>query len=89
MGVVEGKSSDDAEVHVRKRNTSRYAFVDAEVSVRDHKVHDIGAVRYDGAVYHGASKVELIRFLDRVDYVCGHNIIKHDAKYLFGEDGQK
>lgn len=89
MGVVEGKSSDDVEVHVRKRNTSRYAFVDAEVSVRDHKVHDIGAVRYDGAVYHGASKVELIRFLDGVDYVCGHNIIKHDAKYLFGEDGQK
>jgi len=63
----------------------RHAFVDAEVNMRDQKVHDIGALRYDGAVYHGGSRKELMKFLDGIDYLCGHNIIWHDAKYLFGD----
>ncbi|MCF0203431.1 MAG: ATP-dependent DNA helicase RecQ, partial [Bacteroidaceae bacterium] len=50
------------------------------------KVHDIGCVRWDGAVYHGASKRELKVFLEQTDFVCGHNIIYHDAKYLFGDE---
>lgn len=28
-------------------------------------------------------------FIRDVDYVCGHNIIHHDAKYLFGEEAHK
>ena len=66
-------------------DASRFAFVDVEVGFKDHKIHDIGAVRYDGAFFHKASKIELLDFLKNVDYVCGHNIIHHDAKYLFGE----
>ena len=85
MGVTEAKSSEGSEVRTRKRDTSRYAFVDAEVGVRDHKVHDIGALRHDGAVYHGTSKGELMKFLDGVEFICGHNIIQHDAKFLFSE----
>lgn len=49
----------------------------------DHKIHDIGALRHDGAMYHNASKKELFEFLRDTDYICGHNIIHHDAKYLF------
>lgn len=64
-------------------NESRYALVDVEVGFEDHKIHDIGALRYDGAIYHKISKEELLGFLKDVDYVCGHNIIHHDAKYLF------
>ena len=26
----------------------KYAIIDAEVGINDHKVHDIGALRYDG-----------------------------------------
>lgn len=63
--------------------TLRYAFVDAEVGVRDHKVHDIGALRYDNAQFHDSSQNGLFRFLNGVDFVCGHNIIHHDSKYLF------
>ena len=63
--------------------TLRYAFVDAEVGVMDHKVHDIGALRYDNAQFHDSSKNGLFRFLNGVDFVCGHNIIHHDSKYLF------
>lgn len=66
-------------------DASRLAFVDIEVGLKDHKIHDIGAVRYDGAFFHKASKGELFDFLKDVHYVCGHNIINHDAKYLFGD----
>lgn len=64
-----------------------YAVVDAEIGIQDHKIHDIGAIRSDGAIYHKASKGDLLEFLHDVNYVCGHNIIHHDAKYLF--DGKQ
>ena len=67
------------------RNAQNYAMVDVEVGLNDHKIHDIGALRPDGAIYHNASKKELLDFLHNTDYVCGHNIIHHDAKYLFAD----
>ena len=65
-------------------DAAKFAFVDTEVGMKDHKIHDIGALRHDGATYHGASKKELLRFLEstEVDFICGHNIVHHDAKYL-------
>ena len=56
-------------------DTSRYTFVDVEIGLQDHKIHDIGAVRFDGAIFHKASKEELFDFLRDSDYLCGHNII--------------
>lgn len=64
-------------------DASKNAFVDAEVGLKDHKVHDIGALRYDDAIFHKPEKSELWAFLKDVDYVCGHNIVHHDAQYLF------
>ena len=61
----------------------RFAIVDTEVGITDHKVHDIGGLRYDDAVFHQASKDRLMEFLRDVDFVCGHNIVHHDASYLF------
>ena len=37
-------------------NALRYAIVDVEIGLEDYKIHDIGALRYDGAVYHKVSK---------------------------------
>lgn len=68
---------------LRKRDSGNYAFVDSEVGITDKKVHDIGALRHDGAVFHKASKQELLDFLHGVDFVCGHNIVHHDAEFLF------
>ena len=68
---------------IKKEYPLSYAIVDVEVGLKDNKIHDIGAVRHDGAVFHKASKVDLLAFLQGVEYVCGHNIIHHDAKYLF------
>jgi ATP-dependent DNA helicase RecQ len=69
-----------------RRSNCYWAIVDVEVSLSDHKIHDIGALRYDGAIYHGNNKEELLTFLRNVKYLCGHNIINHDAKYLFGHE---
>ena len=70
-------------------DSSRYAIIDVEVGLKDNKIHDIGALRYDNAIFHNASKKEFYDFIDNVDYLCGHNIIHHDIKYLFGEDSHK
>ena len=63
-----------------------WAIVDVEVGMGDRKVHDIGALRCDGAVYHGCVMPDVADFLRDVEYVCGHNIIHHDATYLFDEE---
>ena len=70
-------------------DASHYAIVDAEVGMNDKKVHDIGAIKFDGAVFHSTNKSELLRFLNNVDFVCGHNIIHHDSKYLFADSGKR
>ncbi len=70
-------------------DATQYALVDVEVGLTDHRIHDIGAVRWDGAVYHSANKQKLMTFLKDADFICGHNIISHDAKYLFGEETQR
>lgn len=62
-----------------------YAVVDVEVGLNDSKIHDIGALKHDGTTFHKNSKEELFIFLNDIDYICGHNIIHHDAKYLFAD----
>lgn len=70
---------------VEESRDAHRAVVDVEVGVSDQRIHDIGALRDDGAIYHGGSKEQLMDFLRDVDYVCGHNIIQHDARYLFDD----
>ena len=52
--------SDINKIDVRSRNI---AFVDTEVGLKDHKIHDIGALSYDGVVFHQASQTALNKFL--------------------------
>ena len=65
------------------RSAQNYAIVDVEVGLKDRKIHDIGALKHDDTTFHKTSKEELFIFLNDIDYICGHNIIHHDAKYLF------
>ena len=76
----------DEEVVAVTYDPSRYAVVDVETGLKDRKIHDIGSLRYDGATFHKSSKEEWLAFIDGVDYICGHNIIHHDAKFLFGDE---
>lgn len=79
FNIIENKAVN--RIDSENSDSTHYAFVDLEVG-DNGKVHDIGALRYDDAVYHGVSKTELNDFLSGVDYICGHNIIHHDLKYL-------
>ena len=57
-------------------------FVDTEIGVGDHRLHDIGAVKDDGSVFHASSLAQLASFVRDCRYVCGHNVAHHDATYL-------
>ncbi len=57
-------------------------FIDTEVSIKNKKVADYGAVREDGAVLHTRFHTDFDSFVSTCDTVCGHNIIKHDLKYI-------
>lgn len=82
-----GKKSNltvDSDIKKQDGRGRNIAFVDSEVGLKDHKIHDIGALRHDGATFHQTSQTALNKFLQegKVDYICGHNLIHHDAHYL-------
>lgn len=83
--TMERNGTIDSESVLKPCDASNYAIVDVEVGLKDHKIHDIGALRHDDAIFHKPSKEDLFMFLDGVDYVCGHNIVHHDARYLFSD----
>ena len=65
-----------------KKNLGEIVFFDAEVDAKSKKVLDIGAVTGDGREFHSGSLSGFSSFLRGCKYVCGHNIIRHDMKYL-------
>lgn len=84
INSISGVDKNTTPPHKESYDASHFCFVDVEVSLTDKKIHDIGAIRWDGGVFHSANKRDLMTFLGKnVDFVCGHNIIRHDAKYLF------
>lgn len=78
-----GVNANSSDVKANALDSDKYAFVDVEVSMADGKLKDIGAVRYDDALVHTHLLQNVLVFLEGVDYICGHNIVHHDAKYLF------
>ena len=87
--LIGSKKTEDRNNIIGNKTTSvpcsiqNYAIVDVEVGLKDHKIHDIGALKHDATTFHKTSKEKLFIFLNDIDYICGHNIIHHDAKYLF------
>ncbi len=58
------------------------AFLDTEVQKKSGKIHDIGATDAEGRIFHSSSLEELRQFIEGSEYLCGHNIIDHDKRYL-------
>ena len=58
------------------------AFIDTEIEAKHGKILDAGGFRSDGREYHGRSMTDFANFLKGADYLCGHNAINHDLKYL-------
>lgn len=60
----------------------RICFIDTEVSEADSKAHVFGAVNENNDKLHTGSAHEFYSFIEGSEYICGHNIINHDAKYI-------
>lgn len=65
-------------------------FIDTEIGLRSEKVADIGAIRTTlpvcsvcGQQFHSASLGEFENFIKNTFFLCGHNIIKFDLRYIF------
>ena len=58
------------------------AFIDTEVSADGRKVYDFGAFIEPEDKFHAASKDDFAKFIRSAEYLCGHNILHHDLKYL-------
>ncbi|MCS3802138.1 RecQ family ATP-dependent DNA helicase [Niastella sp. OAS944] len=58
------------------------AFIDTEIEPKSLKVLDIGSIRGDGSSFHKSSIAEFIQFLKGTEFICGHNILNHDIKYI-------
>lgn len=57
-------------------------FIDTEVSEADNKAYDFGALNENDDKLHTRSAHEFHAFIASAEYLCGHNIVNHDAKYI-------
>ena len=58
------------------------AFIDTEIEPASRKILDIGSIKEDGSSFHRASVNEFVQFINGVRFICGHNILNHDIKYI-------
>lgn len=56
-------------------------FIDTEISYSGD-ILDMGALSFDGATFHSSSIQQFKKFLSNYEYICGHNIIHHDLKFI-------
>jgi ATP-dependent DNA helicase RecQ len=58
------------------------AFFDIETNAETGKILDIGCIRSDEARFHKNSIPSFKDFIKDCKFICGHNILQHDLKYL-------
>lgn len=66
----------------KQRNARSIAFIDTEIEPTRAKILDIGATKEDGNHFHKATITDFTQFIRGSEYVCGHNILNHDIKYI-------
>jgi ATP-dependent DNA helicase RecQ len=64
------------------KRTGTIAFIDLEVQPQSGSILDIGGLKNSGEAFHSKSLAKFSAFLKDADYLCGHNILKHDLKYI-------
>ena len=57
-------------------------FIDSEVKKENHLITDLGAVNEAGEQFHSTNLFAFTQFLQGNSYICGHNLVHHDLKYL-------
>jgi len=63
-------------------------FIDLEVQPQSGKVLDYGFVTDDGTSFHSASSRDFFARLSKAEYICGHNVIDHDRRFMREQIGQ-
>jgi ATP-dependent DNA helicase RecQ len=58
------------------------AFIDIEVNPKSNVILDIGSIKGDGGSFHQTSIADFIQFISGTRFICGHNIIHHDVRYI-------
>jgi ATP-dependent DNA helicase RecQ len=61
---------------------TKITFVDTEIEPKSQTIIDIGAIKDDGNPFHSNSITGFTAFLKGTQFICGHNILKHDLKYI-------
>ena len=56
-------------------------FFDLEVSQKGD-IQDIGAITLNDLSFHDVSVNQFMKFIQGYEFLCGHNILIHDLKYL-------
>jgi ATP-dependent DNA helicase RecQ len=57
-------------------------FFDIEVDPNYQKILDIGSVKSDDSKFHSNLIKDFESFVSGSEFICGHNIIKHDLHFL-------
>jgi ATP-dependent DNA helicase RecQ len=57
-------------------------FIDTEIEVKSKKILDIGGITEQGEQFHSHTTSDFIQYIHSKEYICGHNIIKHDLPHL-------
>lgn len=57
-------------------------FFDTEIDPKSRKILDIGGIAGDGNIFHHTNSSAFAEFLKGKEYLCGHNIFKHDLLYI-------
>lgn len=60
----------------------KIAFIDIETGTDNKKVYDYGAVNNAKEKLHSNSATEFHAFISGSEYLCGHNVVNHDSKYV-------
>jgi hypothetical protein len=61
---------------------SSIIFLDTETDPQSHKILDMGCVSYDGKQLHSSRIEEIVSLVGEADFLCGHNFLNHDWKFL-------
>lgn len=65
-----------------RKQLSGIAFIDLEVALDGKGLRDFGAMKEPENEFHSSSKKDFVQFVADAEFLCGHNIIQHDLKYL-------
>jgi len=57
-------------------------FIDSEINPETSEILDLGAITDSKATFHENSLSKFHKFIENANFICGHNILKHDLKYL-------